>query len=232
MKAFLLAAGFGTRLRPLTDQIPKCLVPIQGKPLLEWWFLLLKKHGVTEVLVNTHYLAEQVRAFIHLYNTRNTGLAVTEYYEPILLGSGGTVLANREFVSGEQEFFICYADNLTNIDLTSLLAAHREGGEVLTMALFRASHPEQCGIAELDKYGRIVSFIEKPSSPQSNLANAGIYVAGQRLFDFFPNAKFVDFGKDILPRLANQMIGWETSDYLIDIGTPENYAKAQQEWVT
>ena len=100
------------------------------------------------------------------------------------------------------------------------------------MALFRASHPEQCGIAELDKYGRIVSFIEKPSSPQSNLANAGIYVAGQRLFDFFPNAKFVDFGKDILPRLANQMIGWETSDYLIDIGTPENYAKAQQEWVT
>jgi mannose-1-phosphate guanylyltransferase len=232
MKAFLLAAGFGTRLRPLTDQIPKCLVPIQGRPLLEWWLILLKRHGITEVLINTHYLAEQVQTYIAQYNAQGSGLTLTEFYEPTLLGSGGTVWANRDFVQNEREFLICYADNLTNLDLTSLLAAHRSGNQVLTMALFRAEHPEQCGIAILDESGKIVSFIEKPSSPKSNLANAGIYIAGQAVFDYFPKSSFLDLGKDVLPRLVGRMTGWETKDYLLDIGTPENYKKAQWEWKT
>ncbi|MDD3228853.1 MAG: nucleotidyltransferase family protein [Oscillospiraceae bacterium] len=230
MKAFLLAAGFGTRLRPLTDQMPKCLVPIQGRPLLEWWLMLLKRHSVTEVLINTHYLSEQVRAYITQYNAQNTGLTLIEFYEPTLLGSGSTVLANRDFVRNEQEFLICYADNLTNIDLTALLAAHRSGGQVLTMALFRAAHPEQCGIASLDESGKIISFVEKPDLPESNLANAGIYVAAPAVFDFFPQKGFLDFGKDVLPGLTGRMAGWETQDYLLDIGTPENYEKAQWEW--
>ncbi len=230
MKAFLLAAGFGTRLRPLTDTIPKCMVPIQGKPLLGWWFDLLSAHGISEALVNTHYLPDLVRAYIHEYNARRTGLCVTEFHESVLLGSGGTVKANRDFVGPDKAFFICYADNLTNINLSAMLAYHKSVAGVLTMALFRSGNPEQCGIAELDAGSRIVSFTEKPVIPKGNLANAGIYIAGQGLFDRFPDTGFIDFGKDVLPGLAGSMYGWETSGYLIDIGTPDNYQKAQKEW--
>lgn len=230
MKAFLLAAGLGTRLRPLTNTVPKCLVPVQGKPLLDWWLELLKKNGITEVVINTHYLYEQVRMYIQEYNKRDTGLQVIESYESELLGSGGTVRDNYDFIKDEEAFLICYADNLTNINLESLMNYHKEKNGLLTMALFRAAHPEQCGIAQLDEESRIVSFIEKPEKPKSNLANAGIYVARPEIVEYFPDEKLIDFGKDVLPRLVGKMYGWETKDYLIDIGTPENYKKAQLEW--
>ncbi|MCX7922550.1 MAG: nucleotidyltransferase family protein [Clostridia bacterium] len=229
MKAFLLAAGFGTRLKPLTDITPKCLLPIGGKPLLYWWLQLLESHGVTEVLINTHYLCESVREYIDYYN-KSGKLLVHEFYEPILLGSGGTVAANKSFVTNEDSFFICYADNLTDINLSAIAEFHNSHDGILTMALFRANNPDQCGIAEVDKNGKINEFIEKPQNPRSNLANAGIYVARKELFNYFPKREFVDFGNDMLPQLIGQMYGWEMHDYLIDIGTPENYRRAQSEW--
>ncbi|WP_298022589.1 nucleotidyltransferase family protein [uncultured Dysosmobacter sp.] len=153
MKAFLLAAGYGTRLKPITDAIPKCMVPIHGQPLLGWWFALLRKHGVTDVLVNTHYLPESVRELIRIYNAKGTGLTAHETYEPELLGSGGTIRANRAFVRDEKDFLICYADNLTDDNLTAFQRFHEERRDVLTMALFHADVPRQCGIAELDGEG-------------------------------------------------------------------------------
>lgn len=231
MKAFLLAAGFGTRLRPLTETTPKCLIPIQGKPLMEWWLQLFSKHGVTEVLINTHYLAEQVRSFINDWNTGNRTPKVTEYYEQTLLGSGGTVAANREFVRNDESFLICYADNLTDVDLTAFQEFHRTHEGVLSMALFRTNRPRECGIAALDEYGRITEFEEKPAEPKSNLANAGLYIARQGLFDYLQKSgNLLDFGKDILPRLVGNMYGWQTKGYLLDIGTLENYEKANKEW--
>lgn len=231
MKAFLMAAGYGTRLRPITDTIPKCLVPIRGEPLLGWWLALLRRHGVTEVLVNTHYLPEPVRAFMREYNARHTGIIVHESYEPELLGSGGTVCANRDFVRGEDAFLICYADNLTDANLSAFLDFHREHDGALSMALFHTNLPKQCGIAELDARGRIVSFVEKPEQPQSDLANAGMYVASPRLFDFIdPDKSPLDFGRDVLPRLVGQMYGWPTQGYIIDVGTMENYRRANAEW--
>lgn len=184
MKAFLLAAGYGTRLKPITDTIPKCMVPICGQPLLGWWFDLLRKHGITDVLVNTHYLPEPVREFMWAYNAKETGLIAHETYEPELLGSGGTIRANRGFVECEKDFLICYADNLTDADLTSFQRFHEEQGTLLTMALFRTNIPEQCGIAELNDKERIIAFEEKPEHPKSNLANAGMYIANSRIFDY------------------------------------------------
>lgn len=230
MKAYLLAAGYGTRLKPLTNTTPKCLVPIIGRPLLAWWFDLLLQHGVTEALVNTHYLADNVRNFITAYNAKHTGLDVREFYEPTLLGSGGTVLANKAFVKNEGNFYICYADNLTNINLTQMLNFHNSHNGVMTMALFRANYPSQCGIASLDDTGLVTSFIEKPERPASDLANAGVYIARQEIFKYFPANGFIDFGKDVLPQLVGRIYGWETKDYLLDIGTPDNYQKAQKEW--
>ena len=229
MKAFLLAAGFGTRLKPLTDITPKCLIPIGGKPLLYWWLQLLERHEVTEVLINTHYLYEPVREYINYYNKIGK-LLVHEFYEPILLGSGGTVAANKSFVTNEESFLICYADNLTDINISAMTEFHYSHGGILTMALFRTNNPKQCGIAEADKNGKIVEFIEKPQNPRSNLANAGIYACRKEIFDYFPKSEFVDFGNDILPQLIGQMYGWEMQDYLIDIGTMENYRRAKSDW--
>lgn len=231
MKAFLLAAGLGTRLKPLTNTTPKCLLPVGGKSLLYWWFQLFESHGITEVLINTHYLFKQVREFLN-HHRRTGKLIIFEYYEPILLGSGGTVRANRAFVENEEDFLICYADVLTNVNLSAMNRFHNTHEGVLTMALFHAANPQQYGIAETDENGRIVEFIEKPANPKSNLANAGIYIARKSIFDFFPQREAFDFGNDVLPGLIGQMYGWKTQGYLIDIGTIKAYQKAKLDWLS
>jgi len=229
MKAFLLAAGLGTRLRPLTDTVPKCMVPINGAPLLDYWFRLFARHGVDEVLINTHHLPQPVEDYVALHNQMGKLPHVVTVYEPQLLGSGGTVRANKSFVDGEDSFFICYADNLTNMDLTALRTFHDSTGLPASIALFRAKDPRACGIVEMDDAFRVVSFEEKPAMPKSDLANAGVYIVSHRIFDEIPDTAFSDFGKDVLPKLVGNMSGWETRDYLLDVGTPENYAKAQED---
>ncbi|MDR1271803.1 MAG: nucleotidyltransferase family protein, partial [Clostridiales Family XIII bacterium] len=219
MKAFLLAAGLGTRLRPLTYTVPKCLLLVRNKPLLAWWAELLLHHGITEVLVNTHYLPEQVSAFIDAYNAQETGLMLHAYHEDELLGSGGTVLSNEHFLGKDEDFFICYADSLTDIDLSTMFAFHKLHTGVLTMALFQTDKPEECGIAEIDDDSRIIDFVEKPDHPKSGLANAGVYIANRGLFKSTFGEGFLDFGQDVLPALVGNMYGYEVSDYLIDIGT-------------
>jgi mannose-1-phosphate guanylyltransferase len=227
MKAFLLAAGLGTRLRPLTDRMPKCLVPLAGKPLLSYWLTLLERHGFDEVLINLHYLPEQVRDYV----ARNqSGVRVTLFEESPLLGSAGTVRANRAWIDDGHPFLVAYADNLTNVDLTRLRTAHERHRPLLTMALFRAPEPSRCGIAEIDggaEAGRVVSFEEKPQHPKSNLANAGLYVTDSRIVDRIPDKVPADFGGDVLPRLVGEMRGELVHGDLIDVGTPASYERAQ-----
>jgi len=230
MKAFLLAAGYGTRLKPLTDTIPKCMAPISGKPLLSWWMELFEKHAISEVLVNTHYLPEPVRKYMVQYNACHTATHIVEFFEPELLGSGGTVLANKEFVKNAADFLICYADNLTNVNLSDIIRFHRQKSALLTMGLFHTNNPCGCGIVAMDHNGVICEFQEKPKHPKSNLANAGIYVCSKEIFTYFPHQHVIDFGTDVLPLLAGKMYGYEITGYLRDIGTPENYALVQKEW--
>lgn len=230
MKAYLLAAGLGTRLRPLTDHTPKCLVPVGNRPLLGWWFELFMRHKVTDVLINTHYLADQVEDYVRNWQKEHTGLRIVTAFEEELLGSGGTVSKNRRFTKDGEDFLICYADNLTDADLTALMNRHRKNRALLTMGLFHTNVPTQCGIAELDTAGRIIAFEEKPERPKSDLANAGIYAAGTELFNYLPETGFCDFGKDVLPKLTGMMYGEEINGYLRDIGTPENLELAREEW--
>src|SRR4051812_18983916 len=170
MKAFLLAAGLGTRLRPITDSVPKCLVRIGGTPLLDLWLEGLALAGVDEVLVNLHHLPEQVRS--HLEG-RTLPITVRTVFEPTLLGSAGTLLRNRDFVAGEEMFLAVNADNLTDFDLRLLADAHRGSAVMATLGLFRAADPSRCGIVEL-RDGVVASFEEKPADPQGDLANAGL----------------------------------------------------------
>lgn len=230
MKAFLLAAGLGTRLRPITNTIPKCLLPIHNRPLLSWWMDLFEQYHIDEVLINTHYLPILVQDYIKSYNKLKTGTTLVEFYEDELLGSGGTVLSNKEFICKDEDFLICYADNLTNVNLAKMIDYHKSHKGILTMGLFYTNNPTGCGIAALDTEGRICEFEEKPQQPKSNLANAGIYIVNKAIFDYIPNKPVVDFGKDILPLLVDKMYGYTINEYLLDVGTMANYEKAQREW--
>src|SRR5687767_3275709 len=173
-KVVLLAGGLGTRLRPITDATPKCLVPVAGRPLLDYWFDSFAAAGLRDVLINNHHLPDQVRAYIAEKN-RSTKFRVSEFFEPKLLGSAGTIHANRSFADDADDVLIVYADNLSSVDLSAMLNFHRGHGGPMTMLLFRAQYPEKCGIAQLDKDGLVTEFIEKPKHPKGNLANAGVY---------------------------------------------------------
>lgn len=220
VKALLLAGGIGSRLRPLTDHTPKCLVPVAGRPLLEYWLDRFARAGIRDVLINTHHLHEKVRDFIAQVN-RSGRFRMQEAYEPQLLGSAGTVHANRNWINPGETCLVVYADNFSDVDLASLLDYHHSHGQPMTMMLFRAPRPEQCGIAELDPSGRIVSFIEKPKQPKSNLANAGVYaLTSEAYFEMAEMNKF-DLGFDVLPRFVGRMMGWIWDGYHRDIGTPD-----------
>jgi mannose-1-phosphate guanylyltransferase len=228
MKAFLLTAGLGTRLHPITHTIPKCLVPIAGKPLINWWFESMQKAGVTEVLINLHHLPDMV--MVHI-NTLDTPIKVEFAYEPILLGSAGTLRANKSFVQDQKAFFIFYGDNLTNTSLSNLYNFHVSQPHAFTMALFETNNPSGCGIVSLNSAATITSFEEKPANPTSNLANAGLYVASPAVIDLIDSSKTpADIGFDLLPLLVGKMSGYKINDYLIDIGTHKNLEKARQEW--
>jgi mannose-1-phosphate guanylyltransferase len=231
VKAFLLAAGKGTRLRPLTDRLPKCLVPIGGKPLLGIWLDLLAAHGVTSVLVNTHHLAEQVEEFVR---RRARGIPdVVLFRETELLGSAGTVAANRSFVEGEARFLVAYADNLTDVDLSDMVRFHDRSGSEFTVGVFRTPDPRSCGILLTDAQGRVVAFDEKPANPRGDWANAGIYVAGPSLFPVLSEGAVpapYDFGCHVLPRLVGRMRAYRIGGLLMDTGTPERLAAARRAW--
>ena len=227
MKAFLLAAGFGTRLRPLTETTAKCMVPINGIPLLEYWFRLLQKHRVSEFLINTHHLREQVEEFVKA-KAPEYSLKSRIVYEPQLIGSAGTIRENFDFVQEEEDFLILYADNLTNANLTTMVEFHERLKPTLTMGLTHMDKPETRGIAEVDRDGRIVSFVEKPKLPKSDLANAGIYVVSCEIEPYLRDA--FDIGFDVLPQLAGKMCGFELNGYHRDIGSLDSLEAANREW--
>src|SRR3546814_621543 len=132
-KAILLAGGIGSRLRPLTDTTPKCLVDIGGPALLDYWFAALARVGIFDVMINTHHLPDPVREFLAIKNTE--GFRTVETYEPELLGSAGTITANRKWADDASDILLIYADNLSDLDLGGLLAFHHRHGDPVTMLL-------------------------------------------------------------------------------------------------
>lgn len=227
MKAFILAAGDGTRLRPLTASVPKCLLPIQGVRLLEIWLNSCKAAGITDVLVNAHAHAEAVRQFAAM---QKSGVRVNIVEEPQLLGSAGTLKENRAFAGGEEAFFVLYGDVLTNVDLRRMLAFHRQKNLAATLGVYQVPDPTRCGVVAMDEDDVIQEFVEKPERPVSNWAFSGVMIAGQEIFDFISDRRPADIGFDVLPKMAGRMTGYRISEYLIDIGTPENYQAAQRSW--
>lgn len=216
VKALVLAAGLGTRLRPLTDTVPKCMVEIGGRPLLDYWFDALEEAGIEDVLVNTHHLPEPVRRFLAGKNAQ--GFRALESYEPMLLGSAGTIAANAAWADDADDVVIVYADNLSNVSILELLRAHRAHSDPITIMLFRAPDPRACGIAQLDRHNRVVRFEEKPAEPKSDLANAGLYVVTAQAWREIAALGAFDLGFDVLPRFAGRMRAFLHHGYHRDIG--------------
>ena len=226
MKALLLAGGYGTRLKPLTNEIPKCLAPIQGTPLLEIWLNNLRKFKIGPFLINTHYLNKKVETFVE--SQPNEDIFLT--YEENLLGTAGTLYKNLDFFEGEECLFI-HADNLCKVNFHNFIEAHKKRPKkcLFTLMAFRSENPSSCGILELDSSNVVSSFHEKPSNPKSDLANGAIYLLSKEFLQIFFNdyKDCKDFSIDVLPDFMGKIFCYETNDVFIDIGTPEASEKAQ-----
>lgn len=227
MKAVLLAAGRGTRLRPLTDTLPKCLVPIRGRPLLEIWLENLARAGIGPFLVNTHHLAGDVGRFVAHSSYRSQ---ITLVHEPALLGTGGTLLANRDFF-GRAPVLLAHADNLCLCDFRSFVRAHgrRPPETMITMMTFVTDTPESCGIVELDERGVVVGFHEKVSNAPGNLANGAVYIVEPGVVDFMTtlNTRSIDFSTQVVPNFIGRIYAWHNLGIHRDIGTLSSWQAAQ-----
>lgn len=228
MKTIILAAGEGQRLRPLTSTIPKCLVEVGGRPLLQHWLDKCAVAGVEEVLINVHYLADKVKSFLDSVKM-NYNFGIKCVYEEILTGTGGFIRNNRSFVAGENFFFFAHGDNFSDIDLNKFKAFHKSRDTKLSVALFETNKPRQCGIAEeLAEDNRIIKFVEKPDKPLSNLASAAMFMMSPEVIDDIPGNPVVDFSKEVLPLYQGKMYGFRIEGFNVDIGTPDNYKLANK----
>ena len=228
IKALLLSAGFGTRLRPITYEIPKCLVEINGETILKRWLKELSSINCEECLINTHYLANKVTEYIKTISFQ--GMKISLSYESTILGTAGSLLDNLTFFRGKIGILM-HSDNVTDFELKNLLKAHEERakGTILTMLTFESSNPTSAGIVEKDESGIMIDFHEKVKNPPSNCANGAIYIFEDDFIDWIENNKRVckDFSLDILPNLINRVQTYHTSEVYLDIGTPETLAIAQ-----
>jgi mannose-1-phosphate guanylyltransferase len=227
MRAVLLAAGRGERLRPLTDEIPKCLVPINGRPLIDYWLYNLSAIGVERFLVNLHYRRDMVRRYLE---SGSFASRIEFTHEPSLLGTGGTLLANRAFLQAGPTL-VAHVDNLCQCNFGAFAAFHRDRppGTELTMMTFHAPDPRACGIVELDESGVVTAFHEKSADPHGNLASAAVFIVEPSIMNELDGIghKVIDLSRDTLPRLVGRMAAWHNDEYHRDIGTPQAWLAAQ-----
>jgi len=221
MKAMLLGAGLGTRLRPITYEVPKPIVPVLGEPVMGHILRLLDRHRFDRVIANLHYFPDMIRD--RFGDGSDYGVEIDYSFEQELLGTAGGVRKVRDFF-GNETFLIISGDALTDIDLGVLWESHREKGGIGTLALKRVEDPSELGVVITAEDGRIQGFQEKPDPAEalSNLGNCGIYVFEPEIFDHFPDKAFVDWAQDVFPVLLERDVpfyGHEIGEYWNDVGS-------------
>lgn len=231
VRGLLLAAGLGKRLRPFTDALPKCLMPIKSKPILEYWLEILHKNGIREVLVNSHYRYEDVQKFISRKQFEDW-VRLTREQE--LLGTAGTIRSNSSFCA-DGPIFLAHADNWCQCSFTDFINYHhtlRPTDTCMTMMTFRSENPSSCGIVNLDQEGRVQVFAEKIKNPDGNLANGAVYLIEPEVVQWICEHPDVsDFSTQVLPNFLGRIATWENHSVHRDIGTFEELSLAQAEGV-
>jgi mannose-1-phosphate guanylyltransferase len=232
MKAMVLTAGAGTRLGSLTARVPKPMVPVAGRPILDYTIGHLVRHGVQDLVINLHFHADMIRTYCG--DGSRWGARIRYSPEAELLGTAGALAPWRAFF--DRTFMVVYGDNLTTCDLTRLRAFHGERRADATLALYWRDQPGAGGIAEVDADGRILRFLEKPSPEQifSRWVNAGLLVLEPGLLDFVPDGRAADFGRDVLPACVaagRRVFGYRmpAGERLWWIDTPEDLDRVQAE---
>lgn len=229
-RALLLCAGYGTRLKPLTDYIPKCLMPIHGRPLLDYWLEnLFERCDFDRALINLHYLPKMVESYVKQSRFVNK---VDFVYEAELLGTGGTIKANKDFFAGCSDFLVAHADNYSWFSPTAFWEAHQKRPSecIATLLLFETDTPQSCGIVSLDAQNRIIEFHEKVERPPGKLANGAVYIFNREIFNYVeqvPGA-FVDLSTQIIPQLMGRLFSFEGVQFHVDIGTIPSWQQAQE----
>ena len=234
-KAMILAAGEGTRLQPLTLNTPKTMLLVADTPLIAHIIHWLKSFNINEIGINLHYQGNKIVDY--LGNGAQLGVKIEYSYEEKLLGTAGGVKRLENYFK-EGPFVVVYGDVLTDFNLRKMTDFHLASGAVATIALIPISNTWEKGIVELNKQGRILSFVEKPppGTEKSNLSNAGIYIVGPKVFDYIPAAGFSDFAFDVFPHMLNDglpLFGYQLApqDYLIDIGSLDKYRQANTDYL-
>ncbi|MBS4026069.1 MAG: NTP transferase domain-containing protein [Clostridia bacterium] len=228
MKAVIMAGGKGTRLRPLTCNLPKPMVPILSKPVMEYTIMLLKKHNITEIAVTVQYLPEEIINYFGDGKEWGVGLHYFEETQP--LGTAGSVKNCEKFL--DEPFIVISGDGITDIDLTKGINFHQEKQALATIVLTKADNPLEFGVVIVDDDGKIARFLEKPSWSQvfSDLVNTGIYILQPEVLKFCPENSFFDFSKNLFPILLEQKLplyGCGLAGYWSDIGNIQQYCQTQ-----
>ena len=232
-----MAAGLGTRLRPITWEIPKPVVPVCNRPIVAHLTGLLARHGVDEVVANLHWFPDVVKS--SLGDGSEFGVDLSYAYEEELLGTAGGVRNVSDFLTGGSDdvFVVLAGDALTDIDLGALVAAHRANGGVATLAVKQVDDVSQYGVIVTDSEGRVQGFQEKPDPAEalSNLCNCMIYAFSPEIFDYFPDPDPVDFANDVFPALLSHDVPFhvhEIETYWNDIGTLPEYINGNLDALT
>jgi len=230
-KAIILAAGEGIRLRPLTLENPKVLLPVEGVPLICHTLTWLRSHGISQVAINLYHLGQKIRDF--LGDGSRFGMKIVYSEEEKPLGTAGGVKRMADGFRGT--FVVVYGDVLTNLDLGAMVQFHARAGGIATIAVQEVQDATGKGVARLGEEGRIQSFVEKPTSSSKSqcLINTGVYLLEPAIMEHIQPG-FSDFGVDVFPRLLAggvPVYGWRLRpwEYLIDIGTPEAYRQANED---
>lgn len=230
MKALFLAGGKGTRLRPITNELPKPMVPVVGKPLLERNIERLKEHGVDEVVLSTCYKPYKIEKYFG--NGEKLGIKINYISEDIPLGTAGAIKNAEEFF--DDTFIVFNADILSDIDISDMIKWHKEKGAFATIATTQVEDPSAYGVIEYDDKGFITAFKEKPKPHEttSNLINAGIYIFEPELFNEIPSGRTVSIERETYPKLLDhgkKIAVYNKCSYWLDLGTPDKYIKAHKD---
>ncbi len=231
MRAMILAAGVGSRLDPLTRNVPKPLVPIINRPVMEYLIELLKKHGFDEIMVNLHYLGEHIENYFG--DGSRWGVKLHWSHEDKLWGDAGSLKRVEEFFKDET-FLVIGGDDLTDMNLSHLLKTHKEKKALATIALSLVDDPSEYGIVLMNEDGRITRFLEKPKGEVifSNTANTGVYLFEPEIFELIPHGVFYLFGKQVFPLLLEQhcpIYGHLTAAYWKDVGNLKIYQQTHKD---